>query len=850
MIKLLLAFFGTTALLLGGLTVVPHETTFGAFGDPFLSIQLAASPANGECLTTNGTDNDWGSCGGSSSSAFEIATTSDIAVPGLSYFTKTTGRTTLGSVATTTLTASSPLSLSNPVAKVGGTNSVLTIDTSGAWTGTAGSLAANGGNCSAGNFPLGVDALGAVETCTDAWTEAENTSANYASSAFTIATTTGLSISQVAYITKVGGVTTIGGVATGTVSAGNGISLDSSVRSVLGGALAISNSGVLSNVAGSGITVSGATGNVTVSTNDRDDIATSTGLTISELAYYTKTGGLTTLSGVATTSATCTGSATCDPFTVLGSTPITINATGGSGNTTWETFSKGYIAPTTTVNVAIGATSTAHLNNSYFQVNATSTTGNLITASSTAGFTGNFLKLENSAGTDLFTVDSAGEVRGAGASGGASFVFAPASLQENLWKTFEGNYLSISSTVMTFLHTTGVYQFVEDSGALVGALDFRGITTSDKTFTFPNFTGTVGVGVATTTSSLAYWQSGGALNAVATTTLTASSPLSLSQAVVKVGGTNSVLSIATTTNSLFTGTPGQVLGYTNLGWVGVATTTAGTGLTYTGSAFNVNTTQNITALSNLTTNALIVTSGGNGTLGAYAGIDCTNQFVRDVAATGAGTCATVGAADVSLANLTATDTTLTFSGTYTGATARTIGLNLGNANTWTALQTHTMGAGVPALVVSAGLVGIGTTTPKWSLQIASSTGSQLTLSDGSLTSDHWSFRSINGNFFLATSSSGAFSTSTYPALSITSGIGLGNVAGRVGIATSSPWRSFSVYGDMVVQGTTTATSTIFLNSTAAGKGGSIILEDEGGAACTEITTKAGTITGRVVTCPP
>ena len=46
----------------------------------------------------------------------------------------------------------------------------------------------------------------------------------------------------------------------------------------------------------------------------------------------------------------------------------------------------------------------------------------------------------------------------------------------------------------------------------------------------------------------------------------------------------------------------------------------------------------------------------------------------------------IGASEVALANLTATDSTLTFSGTYTGATARTIGLNLGNANTWTALQ--------------------------------------------------------------------------------------------------------------------------------------------------------------------
>lgn len=48
---------------------------------------------------------------------------------------------------------------------------------------TATALAANGSNCSAGSFPLGVDASGAVESCTDAWTEAENTAAGYLDSA-------------------------------------------------------------------------------------------------------------------------------------------------------------------------------------------------------------------------------------------------------------------------------------------------------------------------------------------------------------------------------------------------------------------------------------------------------------------------------------------------------------------------------------------------------------------------------------------------------------------------------------------------------------------------------------------
>lgn len=39
-----------------------------------------------------------------------------------------------------------------------------------------------------------------------------------------------------------------------------------------------------------------------------------------------------------------------------------------------------------------------------------------------------------------------------------------------------------------------------------------------------------------------------------------------------------------------------------------------------------------------------------------------------------------------LANLTATNGTLTFSGSYNGSVARTVGLNLGNTNTWTILQ--------------------------------------------------------------------------------------------------------------------------------------------------------------------
>lgn len=56
---------------------------------------------------------------------------------------------------------------------------------------TATALAADPSDCSAGSFPLGINAAGTAQNCTDAWTEAENTAAAYApqSRALTVAGT-------------------------------------------------------------------------------------------------------------------------------------------------------------------------------------------------------------------------------------------------------------------------------------------------------------------------------------------------------------------------------------------------------------------------------------------------------------------------------------------------------------------------------------------------------------------------------------------------------------------------------------------------------------------------------------
>lgn len=97
--------------------------------------------------------------------------------------------------------------------------------------------------------------------------------------------------------------------------------------------------------------------------------------------------------------------------------------------------------------------------------------------------------------------------------------------------------------------------------------------------------------------------------------------------------------------------------------------------------------------------------------------------------------------------------------------------------------------------------GIGTTTPRWALTVASSTRPQIALTDGSLTSDIWTMRGINGNFYLATSSPSTFATSTVAAITVNQ-----SAATLFGVATTSPWRTLSVVGTVALNGLTSSTA--------------------------------------------
>lgn len=150
-----------------------------------------------------------GTCTGCGGSSGTVSTSTNETQGFLPYWTTTSGTPAkLGQVATTTLTATTPLSLSNVISVIGATPSVLTCAVA------SGSLA------------------GCLSS-TD-WTTFNNKQA----SGFQIATTSTVAISGLAYFTDTTP-TVLGSVATGTVSVGSTALTVTAGRSVIGGALSI-----------------------------------------------------------------------------------------------------------------------------------------------------------------------------------------------------------------------------------------------------------------------------------------------------------------------------------------------------------------------------------------------------------------------------------------------------------------------------------------------------------------------------------------------------------------------------------------------------------------------------------
>ncbi|OHB19049.1 MAG: hypothetical protein A2854_00860 [Parcubacteria group bacterium RIFCSPHIGHO2_01_FULL_56_18] len=121
-----------------------------------------------------------------------------------------------------------------------------------------------------------------------------------------------------------------------------------------------------------------------------------------------------------------------------------------------------------------------------------------------------------------------------------------------------------------------------------------------------------------------------------------------------------------------------------------------------------------------------------------------------------------------------------------------------------------------------GNLGLGTTSPFAALQIATTTGKNLVLSDSGAGANlkHWLFSSMNGNLYIGTTTD-VFATSSPSAFTITN-------SGNVGIGTSTPGSLFGIQG---IANFTTGTSTIYNNLNVQGQlkvgTGSIFLNGAG-----------------------
>ena len=113
----------------------------------------------------------------------------------------------------------------------------------------------------------------------------------------------------------------------------------------------------------------------------------------------------------------------------------------------------------------------------------------------------------------------------------------------------------------------------------------------------------------------------------------------------------------------------------------------GTTITCTGCVTDVNVADIALGSGTSGNYVLSIADAGNTTVTVVNGVAEGGAVTLDVIDVNCSSCLGTTEIGTNLADLTATNGTLTFSGAYDGSTARTVGLNLGNSNEWTASTT-------------------------------------------------------------------------------------------------------------------------------------------------------------------
>lgn len=283
------------------------------------------------------------------------------------------------------------------------------------------------------------------------------------------------------------------------------------------------------------------------------------------------------------------------------------------------------------------------------------------------------------------------------------------------------------------------------------------ITTTGTTRMVINSAGNVGIGTTTPGSLLSVGNTNGINFSTATSTFSSTGGINLASGCFAIagtciggGGSGTVTSVAMTvpTGLAISGSPITTSGTLALSLdanynIPLTASTTNWNSAYDNRITSINNDTNVTG--SIGSNA--ITLGWTGTLadsriasaatwnakqaslslvaGTYTdGLICTYASTgTQLNCNNAGTISGVFLGN-DLSTLSATNSSLTFSGTYNGGTNRTVGLNMGNANTWTALQTFANASstqigstGNAYFATSAGSVGIGSTTPFAKLSI-------------------------------------------------------------------------------------------------------------------------------------
>ncbi|MDO8569905.1 MAG: hypothetical protein Q7R89_04010, partial [bacterium] len=351
--------------------------------------------------------------------------------------------------------------------------------------------------------------------------------------------------------------------------------------------------------------------------------------------------------------------------------------------------------------------------------------------------------------------------------------------------TFSGSLVSAGS--LSFTNATGISATTTNLFSTNATFtNLSGVTLGLTDFSFTSATGTS----ATTTNLFSSIFSGNSLSigGSATSTINSSGDL------LVVGST-------TLQNFTFINATGTSATTTNF----FATTASSTNLFGTSgnlSTLTINSSASIPALSNLTSNGFVKTSGSNGTLSidtttylssydawthpAYGGSATTSLLTLSGGFLNTAASSTIVGNLLITGNSTTTSATTTnfYSSSLTAGNATTTNLFSTTASSTNLFSSLLTIAGNGLIVDSSRNVGIGTTTPTWLLNPTSATASQLALSAGAGFSQ-WAFRNAGGNLYFATTTVAGTATSSLSALTIDSN-------GNVGVATTSPVAGFAV----------------------------------------------------------